>query len=444
MKVDLSKFDFEVECLGECRVPSPLVVKGENRKFVPDDERIIVQNEAKALADFQAEHGYVPAMEGAGPREQVFHPYFLSRAAVVTCGGLCPGLNSVIKGVIETLNQEYGIKDVVGIPYGYAGLADPKTYPPIMLDADKVDTIHLEGGSILGTSRGNQDVEVMVQNLVNMRINMLFTIGGDGTLKGASQIAAEIKKRGLEISVVGVPKTVDNDIQFVGSTFGFETAVYQSTPVITAAHAEARSVYNGLGIVKLMGRDSGFISAYATLANPVVNFCLIPEDDWSLEGPNGLLEAVERRFRRKSHAVITVAEGAGQNIFKDLPERRDASGNILKYDIGTYLCERFQQHFGERDIPVALKYFDPSYSIRSVAASGTDQILCHRLAEYAVHAAMAGKTNMVAGYWNRSFVNVPIPVATFERQKIDIDGPLWRSVLACTGQEKYFADKVSR
>jgi 6-phosphofructokinase 1 len=283
-----------------------------------------------------------------------------------------------------------------------------------------------------------QDVEKMVQNLVNMRINVLFTIGGDGTLKGASEIAKVIKNRGLEISVVGVPKTVDNDLQFIGKTFGFETAVYQSTPVITAAHAEARSVYNGLGIVKLMGRDSGFISAYATLANPVVNFCLVPEDDWSIDGPNGLLKAVERRFRRKSHAVIAVAEGAGQGNFKDLPEKRDASGNVLKYDIGTFLCEKFKAYFDGLGIPMSLKYFDPNYSIRSVAASGTDQILCHRLAEYAVHAGMAGKTNMVAGFWNGSFVNVPIPVATFERNKIDIDGSLWRSVLACTGQEKYF------
>ncbi|HKJ90624.1 MAG TPA: 6-phosphofructokinase, partial [Oceanipulchritudo sp.] len=240
---------------------------------------------------------------------------------------------------------------------------------------------------------------------------------------------------------IGVPKTIDNDLQFVGSTFGFETAVYQSTPVITAAHAEARSVLNGLGIVKLMGRDSGFISAYATLANPVVNFCLVPEDDWKLEGANGLLKAVERRFRRKAHAVIAVAEGAGQSNFMDLPEETDASGNILKHDIGTFLCERFKAYFAKSGMPLALKYFDPSYSIRSVPASGTDQILCHRLAEYAVHAAMAGKTNMVTGYWNHTFVNVPIPVATFERQKIDINSSLWRSVLACTGQEKYFSGR---
>ncbi|MBK1880224.1 ATP-dependent 6-phosphofructokinase [Pelagicoccus mobilis] len=436
MDLDLSKFDFNVETLGECQVPSPLV--GERLKFVSDDERIVAVSDSQELSRYQEELGYIPSMETAGPRAKVFQPQLLARAAIVTCGGLCPGLNSVIKGVVETLNQEYGIKDVFGIHYGYAGLADPKTYPPVMLDADKVDTLHMEGGSILGTSRGGQDVETMVQNLVNMRINMLFTIGGDGTLKGAAQIAKEIKRRGLEISVVGVPKTIDNDLQFVGSTFGFETAVYQSTPVITAAHVEARSVYNGLGIVKLMGRDSGFICANAALANPVVNFCLIPEDEWTLDGPNGLLKAVERRFRRKSHAIIAVAEGAGQSNFNGLGEERDASGNVLKHDIGTFLCDRFKSYFADLKIPVSLKYFDPSYSIRSVPASGTDQILCHRLAEYAVHAAMAGKTNMVIGYWNRSFVNVPIPVATYERHKIDINGSLWRSVLACTGQEKYF------
>lgn len=440
MNEDITAFDFDVETLGACRIPSPL--RGKLKSYVGEDERIVAVSDLKTVTAYLSRQGTIPSMETAGPREKIFHPLHLSRAAVVTCGGLCPGLNSVIKGVVETLNQEYGIKEVVGIPFGYAGLADPMRHPPITLDADKVDTIHLEGGSILGTSRGMQDVETMVQSLINMRINMLFTIGGDGTLKGASAIAGEIKRRGLEISVVGVPKTVDNDLQFVGNTFGFETAVYQSTPVITAAHAEARSVYNGLGIVKLMGRDSGYISAFATLANPVVNFCLVPEDDWSLEGSGGLLEAVERRFRRKSHAVIAVAEGAGQGNFADLPKVKDASGNVLKHDIGTFLCDRFRQYFASRRIEVSLKYFDPNYSIRSVPASGTDQILCHRLAQYAVHAAMAGKTNMVTGFWNRSFVNIPIPVATYERQRIDINGSLWRSVLACTGQEKYFSDTI--
>jgi 6-phosphofructokinase 1 len=436
MQSDQPEFDFTVENLGPCRVPNPLRL--QSHQFVRDEDRTLVSCSVSALNGVGADLSSAPSLETAGPRSRIFHPQYLTRAAIVTCGGLCPGLNSVIKGLVETLYQEYGVREIYGIPYGYQGLADPKTHPPQMLDADGVDTIHMEGGSILGTSRGSQSVEEMVQSLVNMRVNILFAIGGDGTLKGASRISEEIRRRQLEISVVGVPKTIDNDIQFVGNSFGFETAVYRSTPVITAAHVEARSVYNGLGIVKLMGRDSGFISAYATLANPVVNFCLVPEEPWTLEGPGGLLEAVERRFRHKSHAVLIVAEGAGQQLFAGLPERRDASGNLLHHDIGTFLCDRFRAHFSERKIPMTLKYFDPSYSIRSVPASGTDQIHCHRLAEHAVHAAMAGKTDMVVGYWNETFVHVPIAAATYSRKKIDIQGPLWRSVMACTSQQNYF------
>lgn len=433
--IDPAQFDFTVDRLGSCQIPSPLSLAPE--QFVADDDRTLVDCDLKSIAAAPSLDA-IPAMETAGPRSQIFHAQYLSRAAIVTCGGLCPGLNSVIKGLVETLHAEYGVREIYGIPFGYAGLADPQAHPPRLLDPDTVDTIHMEGGSILGTSRGSQDVEVIVQNLVNMRINMLFTIGGDGTLRGAHAIYQEVQKRQLEISVVGVPKTVDNDIQFVGRSFGFETAVYQSTQVITAAHMEARSVYNGLGIVKLMGRDSGFISAYATLANPVVNVCLVPESDVSLDGPNGLLKAIERRFRRKSHAVIIVAEGYGQHLFDGQPQQRDASGNVLKHDIGTYLCERFKAYFNDLNIPMALKYFDPNYLIRSVPASGTDQILCHQLAEYAVHAAMAGRTNMVCGFWNKTFVDIPIPVATYERQKIDVNGWMWQSVMACTGQAKYF------
>ncbi|WFB34469.1 ATP-dependent 6-phosphofructokinase [Kiritimatiellota bacterium B12222] len=436
MNTEQTTFDFNVDKLGPCNVPSPLKLK--THQYIREEHRTLVNSDLSTLLNSDGDLSSLPSMETAGPHAKIFHPHFLSRVAIVTCGGLCPGLNSVIKGIVETLTQEYGVREIYGIPYGYAGLADPQSHPPQILDADGVDTIHMEGGSILGTSRGSQDVKRMVQNLSSMRINMLFAIGGDGTLKGASHISEEIKKQKLEISVVGVPKTIDNDIQFVGNSFGFETAVYQSTPVITAAHVEARSVYNGLGIVKLMGRDSGFISAYATLANPVVNFCLVPEDSWQLDGENGLLKAVERRFRRKSHAVIIVAEGAGQHLFQDLPDNRDASGNLLKQDIGAFLCEKFKDYFSEKKIPTSLKYFDPSYSIRSIPASGTDQIQCHRLAENAVHAAMAGKTNMVIGYWNETFVNVPIPAATYARKKIDTDGTLWRSVMACTGQAKYF------
>ncbi|NLE87656.1 MAG: ATP-dependent 6-phosphofructokinase [Myxococcales bacterium] len=431
---DPERFDFTVETLGECTVDSPL----RRRTFIGPDERVIVPSDL-ATVEHCVQNGLpIPTMERAGPREKIFHPPFMTRAAIVTCGGLCPGLNSVIKGLVETLYQEYGVTEVYGIPYGYRGLDAANGHRPVVLGPDVVDTIHLQGGSILGSSRGAQDPDRMVQTLVNLRCNVLFTVGGDGTLRGAAKIVEAIKRRRLAISVVGIPKTIDNDIHFVGSTFGFETAVYHSTPVITSAHVEAKSVPRGIGLVQLMGRDSGFIAAYASLANPVVNICLIPEVELCLEGEHGLLRALERRFEKKNHALIVVAEGAGQHLFADQPPRYDASGNLLKHDIGPYLNQRITEHFRELGQPVSMKYFDPSYLIRSVPASGTDQILCHRLAEAAVHAAMAGRTNVVVGSWNRHFVNVPISVATYERQKVDVQGALWRSVLASTRQEKWF------
>jgi 6-phosphofructokinase 1 len=431
-------FDFTVETLGDCVVESPL----KRRNFIGSDERVIVPSDLGTVQRLLSEGKPIPSMERAGAREKLFHPPFMTRAAIVTCGGLCPGLNSVIKGLVETLHQEYGVTEVYGIPYGYRGLNAEYGHRPVVLGPDQVDTIHHEGGSILGSSRGAQDPDKMVQTLVNLRANLLFTVGGDGTLKGAMKIVEAIKKRRLAISVVGIPKTVDNDIHFVGPTFGFETAVYHSGPVITSAHVEAKNAYRGIGLVRLMGRDSGFIAAYSSLANPVVNICLIPEQELVLEGEHGLLKALERRMEKKDHAVIVVAEGAGQQLFNDTPQS-DASGNVLKKDIGVLLSQRIKQHFDSIGNPIEMKYFDPSYLIRSVPASGTDQILCHRLAEAAVHAAMAGRTNTVVGVWNRSFVNVPISVATFERQKVDTQGALWRSVLASTRQEMYFQQEAA-
>lgn len=432
------RFDFNVENLGECMVDTPL----QERVFVCDNERVVIPNEMSVIQDLLAKGQEIPSMEKAGPRRKIYHPPFMTRVAIVTCGGLCPGLNTVIKGLVHTLIHEYDVRDIYGIPYGYQGLIPSFGHRPMIMTHDVVDTCHLEGGSILGSSRGHQNIAAMVDTLVNMRVNILFTVGGDGTLSGASVIADEIKRRNLDISVVGIPKTVDNDIHFVGQTFGFETAIYHTNNIITSAHTEATSAFNGLGVVKLMGRDSGFLAAYATLANPVVNMCLIPEEDLVLEGEHGLLRALERRFEHKHHAVLVVAEGAGQNLFKDLPQVKDASGNVLKHDIGTFLVEKITAHFKEKNIPLNLKYFDPSYLVRSVPAIGTDQIFCLRLAENAVHAAMAGKTNIVVGQWNRQFVNIPIPMATMERQKIDVNGDLWHSVLASTRQYRWFKQKA--
>ena len=423
-----------MDTLGPCTVASPV----RHHEFVPENERIAITASVDARRRLTEQFGFEPTFERAGPHASIFHDPSWTRAAIVTAGGLCPGLNNVIKGLVEILSFDYGVKTIYGIRFGYAGLNPTFSYEPIFLDPDTVDTIHEHGGTILGSSRGQQPTDVMVDALVRMNINVLFCVGGDGSLRCARDIAETCQRRGLKISVVGVPKTIDNDLQFVGPSFGFETAVAEATAVIRNAHVEAKGTFNGIGLVKLMGRDSGFIAAYAALANPVVNFCLIPETDFELEGESGLLAALERRFSSgKTHTVIVVAEGAGQRLI-DGEAGRDASGNVLKKDIGEFLKMRILRHFKEKGIATSVKYFDPSYLIRSVPARGTDAIRCYLLASNAVHAAMSGRTNCVVGSVGEWYTLVPIRLATFERQKVQLKSDLWRSVMDATGQEFYF------
>ena len=432
---DQAKYSCNTETLGECRITSPV----HHHEFITEGERILVTENESFMKTLTERLGHTPTFERAGPLAKIFHDPNWTRVGIVTAGGLCPGLNNVIKGLVEILSFDYGVKNIFGIRYGYAGLNPDYGYEPVMLNPDNVDTIHELGGTILGSSRGQQPTEVIVDTLVRMNINVLFCIGGDGSLRCARDVGDECVKRGLKISVVGIPKTIDNDLQFIGRSFGFETAVAEATNVIRNAHVEAKGTAGGIGLVKLMGRDSGFIAAYASIANPVVNFCLVPEMAFELEGPTGLLTALENRFvAGKTHAVIVVAEGAGQDLILGEPEQRDASGNILKKDIGEFLKRHITEHMKKRGIKSSVKYFDPSYTIRSVPARGTDAIRCYMLARNAVHAAMAGRTNCVVGNLGESYCLVPIKLATIERQTISLKSDLWRSVMDATGQEYYF------
>ncbi len=432
------QYDLSIETVGTGTLRSPM--KGV--QFVSDDDRISLTTDVNRIKKFIDSGKAIPSLEAAGPRETIFHDPAWTRAGIVTCGGLCPGLNNVIKGLVQVLWFDYGVRNIFGIPYGYRGLNPAYGYPPIMLNPDVVDAIQDDGGTILGSSRGMQEPSIMVDTLMRLNINVLFCIGGDGTLRGAHAIAEEVKKRRQPISVIGIPKTIDNDLNLIDRTFGFETAVLSATDVITSAHNEANGAFNGLGLVKLMGRDSGFIAAYAALATTVVNFCLIPEVPFTLEGENGLFKALESRYSSgKTHAVIAVAEGAGQELFKGLPERKDASGNVLKNDIGEFLTREIKNHFDKVGKEVNIKYFDPSYMVRSIPAKGTDAIFCFQLAESAVHAGMAGKTDMVVGSMNEQFSHVPIEYAVNERKKINPNGPLWHAVLGATRQQDYFSGK---
>jgi 6-phosphofructokinase 1 len=418
--------DFTIATLGECRFPSPM----SGVRFTRGEERVLYHSTLEEMKPWLDKGAAPPAMEAAGPRRSLFFDAATLACGIVTCGGLCPGLNDVIRAIVLSLHRHYGVTRVYGFRFGYEGLVRRMGHEPLELTPESVQRIHESGGSVLGSSRGPQDPAEMVEYLKDLGVGILFAIGGDGTLRGAQKIGEEAARRGLTIGVIGVPKTIDNDISFVQRTFGFETAVTEAWRATAAANAEAEAARNGIGLVKLMGRDSGFIAAYSALVNNEVNFCLVPEVPFTLKG---FLSALQQRLERRSHAVIVVAEGAGQDVMGSGQER-DASGNVKYGDIGMFLRDVITDHFKRAGTAITLKYIDPGYSIRSVPATAADSAFCLLLAQSAVHAGLSGRTNMVASFWNHQFTHVPFALAVSERKKIDPEGALWSSVLSSTGQ----------
>jgi 6-phosphofructokinase 1 len=416
-----------ITTLGKALHDSPLSFSVANNVMVPADLE---------WPDGQAPENLI-LFEKAGPREKLFFHPANTRAAIVTCGGLCPGLNNVIRSVTRELRRSYGVTSVLGIRSGYRGLDPSRSKPPIELTEDVVEDIHKDGGTMLGTSRGPVDMTIAVEFLIQKNVNILFTVGGDGTQRGGNALFNEARMRGHAISVVGIPKTIDNDVRYVTRTFGYGTAVDEAVRIINSAHTEARSVENGVSVVKLMGRHAGFIAAAATVASQDVNFCLIPESPFHLEGKGGLLATLEHRLEMKNHAVIVVAEGAGQE-FLETSGKTDASGNASLGDIGSFLKEKLNEHFHARGIEMTLRYFDPSYQIRGRPANTEDGLLCDRMGRLAVHAAMAGKTGLVISYLHGQFVHVPIHMIASGGKRVNVNGDLWRAVLASTGQPVQF------
>jgi len=425
--------EFTITALGPCRIPSPLLKRGQ--QFVNDSSRVLASADTQDLESFLEKGQMPPSFELAGPRSQLFFDPSKLTCGIVTCGGICPGLNDVIRSVVRTLTFGYGVPSILGFRYGYAGLSAQSGSTPLFLTPEIVDGIHKQGGTLLGSSRGPQAIDDMIETLVRHAVGILFTIGGDGTLRGASALSQEIHRRGLPISIIGIPKTIDNDLDWIERSFGFATAVEQATPAIEAAHTEARDAWNGVGLVKLMGRHSGFIAAHASLANPDVNFCLIPEIPFTLTGEEGFLRVLERRLDSRRHAVIIVAEGAGQDLLQDPTQQAyDASGNARLKDIGVFLRDQITRYFAEQGKEATIKYIDPSYIIRSLPANALDSEFCLILGQHAVHAGMAGRTDMVVGYWNQRFTHMPIRPAVSRRKQLDPQDAEWQSVLQATGQ----------
>jgi len=440
--------DLVVNTLGPPCIDSPLgellYQHEQSEHYVEESDRVLFDDTLSSAMARNCPLADLPGFEPAGPRRKIYFNPSITRAGIVTCGGLCPGLNDVIRGLTLELLRRYGVQRVYGFCSGFQGFVSKFQRPVLDLTPELVSDINEHGGTILSSSRGEQDPSAVVDCLERMGINLLFVIGGDGTIRAAMKIVKEIAARGSKIAVVGIPKTIDNDIMFIDQSFGFQTAFSEATKSIRAAHVEATGAPNGVGLVKLMGRHSGFIACYASLAMSDVNFVLIPEVPFKLDGDGGLLNVLRKRLERRGHAVIVVAEGAGQelldaNTVPDGSAKTDASGNKRLTDIGPWLRDQICGHFKSIGVELNLKYIDPSYQIRSVPANPHDSVYCVRLAHNAVHAAISGRTDIVIGRWRGRFVHVPMSLTTRQRNTVDPHGDLWMSVLEATGQPRVLA-----
>jgi len=433
--------DLAIRSLGPRTIESPLKRHfhelGNDHAFYSDDQRVVVDHTLQSVQALTTAGSELPCFEVAGPRKRLFFKPEETVCAVVTCGGLCPGFNDVIRAIVLQAHHRYGVARILGIPFGFEGLIPEYGHHVFNMTPGFVSSIHRFGGTMLGSSRGPQNPVRMVDRLQELGVNILFVIGGDGTQRGGNAIEEEARARGYALAVVGVPKTIDNDMIYMDKSFGYDTACAAAVEPIRAAHTEARSARNGIGLVKLMGRHSGFIACSAAIASGEANYVLIPEVPFALEGDKGFLESLRQRVVNRGHAVVVAAEGAGQEHL-DASDATDASGNKRLSDIGPFLRDRITDYFRQCKTELTLKYIDPSYMIRSVPASPQDRIYCMRLGQAAVHAGMAGKTGLIVARWHSSYVHVPIPVATSARREVDPTGDLWLSVLETTGQPAAF------
>jgi len=431
------KYDFSIENLGRRLIKSPLITDN----FTPDKKRLLFNSYSDDYLSCADKKGQPLSVELAGPRDKIFFNPSRTKAAIVTCGGLCPGINDVIRSITTTLFFNYNVRKIIGVKYGLRGLNPVYGHELVKLSPEAVKDITSIGGSILSTSRGPQDVKIMVDYLVRLNINILFCIGGDGTIRAAEKITAEIRKRKLRMAIVCIPKTIDNDLTLIQKSFGFDTAIAKTVEAIKSAHVEAKGAFNGIGLIKIMGRNSGHIATHAALAQNDTNFVLIPEVPFDLKGKNGLLTALRKRMESRGHAVIMVAEGAGQYLLRenDSPVEKDPSGNIRLLDIGLFLKNAIIEYFKKLNIEINLKYIEPSYMIRSVPATASDGIYCNSLGQYAVHAGMAGKTGLLVALMKDEYVHLPLGSVASNR-KIDPQDDIWLRVIEATGQNPFMRD----
>jgi len=408
---------------------NPMATTRPHMNFLNPNEKVlgtILMNDSKAALRSHALDG--GAIRGNACKHIWWEPKKV-KAALITAGGLCPGLNSIIQGVTNCLWRDYGVRQIVGITAGYNGLSDPAKHPSMLLTPELVEDIHMRGGSILKAGRGGFNAAKICETLRAGGYTHLFVIGGDGTQYAGHLLYVEARKQKLPISVVGVPKSIDNDVLFVDRTFGFDSAVEAAAGVIRNGWVEATSCPNAVGIVKLMGRDAGFVAAHAALASNLVDLVLVPEVEVEMED---VLQFVDATLAHKGHMVVVVAEGAGQAHVAT--GQKDASGHTVYGDVGVYLRDTLNKHLkpkGGRTF-----YIDPSYIIRSVPPTPNDHIYCARLANNAVHTAMRGYTGVCVGAIHNIIVILKSKLIASGKKQLKIKSSTWQScVQVCSMPE---------
>eukprot|EP00668_Euglena_longa_P014128 GGOE01018102.1.p1 GENE.GGOE01018102.1~~GGOE01018102.1.p1 ORF type:complete len:494 (+),score=144.75 GGOE01018102.1:38-1483(+) len=363
------------------------------------------------------------AIYRAGPRREVYFGTD-TNACIVNTGGLCPGLNSVIEELVRTLDT-YNADTIYGIRYGFLGF-DTTEYMPLILTPHSVLNIHQRGGTILGTCRGSFNEDLILKFLKECNIGQMYVIGGDGSHRAALRIHALCKEHQLRCVVVGIPKTIDNDILFFDKTFGFDTAVEVASKVIDCSFVEASSVKNGVGVVKVMGRDSGFVARNAALSNNVVDACLIPEVPFEIKGNGGLLPWLDGHLATKHCAVIVICEAAGQQHLPCLG--KDPTGHNIYEDTGKWLKKAIETHWQETGQEGKVFLIDPSYMLRSVPANTGDNMFCIQLAQAAVHTAYSGYSGVTVGRYHDLYGVMPIEMVVSGLRKVNPKGSLWQTL----------------
>lgn len=467
---------------------------GKNRS---DDADVIVA----ALSDYHCSDSCLLkeklSLPEAGPREKLYFPQKRQRplnVGIVVSGGIAPGINSVIDGIVQrhklySIEHRYDI-EIVGFNDGFYSFFNKnkitlykKINNQIKVNENTAEFAN-DGGSFLKTSRyeeitGN-DIELMnelVDKIYNEDIDILYIIGGDGSMRAANAIweHAQLKtffnKYRYKLSVIGVPKTMDNDILWIWQTFGFLSAVEKAREVIEQISVEIKSNPR-IGIVQLFGSDSGFVVSHAVLASKsgVCDLALIPEYKFKLSDVGDFL--VEKFIKKRDEsfipkALIVMSETAIPDDAKDfvkyaqlstdeekalfaylesegfshqIHERNDylrsAGLKIVKAGLEEYFKRKKDKHNEDLIAWDRIRFFtnEPRHVLRAIRPSCSDVIFAQRIGTLAVDNALAGYTNFMISQWLTEYVLVPLPLVILGKKRIPTTGIFWKSVLAKTNQ----------